>query len=168
MIRGALIALLFLVPALAACSHSISVNTTPPGATVRLVEVGGEKKFELGESPVTKTVSGMGAYVIIAEKSGYAQYRKRIDLGEQGKYDIELVPEYELEINSEPAGANIALEDRGNGNTYFLGKAPLRHIMEGKGPFFLKATMEGYKAVEQPLDARPGQKNMAITIKMAQ
>src|SRR5512143_3145529 len=107
-----------------ACTHSIAVNSHPPGASAQLVEVGGDKVIKMGQTPAKKDVVGAGEYMLTLNKAGYSDYRRKIVLGESPSYDVNLVPLYQFSIDTEPAGAKLVLEDKGSGNTYRMGISP--------------------------------------------
>src|SRR5512143_3933278 len=153
---------------LTACSHNLSVRTNPPGAAIRLVEVNGDRTIDLGDSPADATVTGAGDYILSAEKSGYSPLRKRIVLGDREKYTLELIPVFEFDINSDPDGASVVLEDKAKGRKYKLGRTPLRHVVEGKGPFILRASKDGYRETEIQIEPEPGKEALPVTIILSQ
>jgi PEGA domain len=138
-------ALMLTLLMLSACTHSIAVNTRPPGATAQLTEVGGNKAHQLGQTPVKAKVAGTGEYMLIITRQGFAPFKKKIELGTQNTYDIDLTPVYEFTIDTEPEGATVVLENKGTGVKYGIGKSPAKYMLEGKGPFSITASMQGYE-----------------------
>jgi hypothetical protein len=162
------IALLAMSLILPACTHSIAVNSHPPGATVQLVEMGGDKVVKMGQTPAKKDVVGAGEYMLTLTKAGYSDYRKKIILGDSPTYDVNLVPLYQFSIDTEPAGAKLVLEDKGSGNTYSMGISPANFAVEGKGPFSVTASMPGYETVTVPVETKEGASNVYKSITMKQ
>jgi hypothetical protein len=142
----AFLAMLLMLPA---CTHGIAVNTRPPGATAQLSEVGGDKVYKLGQTPVKAEVVGTGEYMLTLTRQGYSTYRKKVDFrASQSLYDIgviDLTPVYQFTIDTEPEGAIVVLEDKGTGAKYGIGKSPVKYMLEGKGPFSVTVSMQGYE-----------------------
>jgi hypothetical protein len=143
---GMLLVMALILPA---CTHSIAINTRPPGATAQLNEVGGNKVYKLGQTPVKAEVTGTGEYMLTLTRQGFATYRKKVDFSaSQNPYDIgliDLTPIYEFTIDTEPEGAAVVLDDKGTGARYSIGKSPAKYMLEGKGPFSVTVSMQGYE-----------------------
>jgi hypothetical protein len=141
--------LLVILLVLPACTHGIAVNTRPPGATAQLSEVGGDKVYKLGQTPVKGEVVGTGEYMLTLTRQGYSTYRKKVDFSaSQNLYDlgtVELTPVYQFTIDTEPEGAMVVIEDKATGAKYGIGKSPVKYMLEGKGPFSVTVSMQGYE-----------------------
>ena len=156
--------LLSLIALIPACASTISINTSPPGAEAKLTEFGGDKVITLGVTPVKKTVNASGEYNLSLDKAGFSPYRKNIDLGKAGDLNIELVPVYEMSIDTQPQGANASIEDKGSAYVYNIGKTPVTYVVEGRGPFILSVKMQGYETETVQLDSSPGKTQVLKTI----
>lgn len=152
-IAGALLGVALILPA---CTHNIAINTRPSGATAQLNEVGGNKVHKLGQTPVKAEVVGSGEYMLTLTRAGYSIYKKKIDLGAQNSYDIDLTPVYEFTIDTVPEGATVVLEDKGAGARYGLGKSPVKYMLEGKGPFSVTVSMQGYETETAGIETTEG------------
>jgi len=156
--------LLSLVALVQACASTISINTAPQGAEAILTESGGDKVINLGLTPLKTTVKASGQYILSLDKTGFSPYRKNIDLGKAGELNIELVPVYEISIDTQPSGANASIEDKGSAYVYNIGKTPVTYSIEGKGPFVLSVRMQGYETETAQLDTTPGKKQVLKTV----
>ncbi len=120
---------------LQAVSASLTVETTPEGATVYL---NGKKE---GVTPLTVENLDAGDYVLKIEKDGFAPYEEKITVskGETVKRNIALKKaETELIVNSTPQRADLYL----NGNK--VGQTPYDQLNIKPGKYQLKLEKDGY------------------------
>jgi hypothetical protein len=116
-------------------SASISVNSTPPGATVYL------NNKNVGVTPIVVNNLDQGIYDLRIEMDGYAAYEEKITLnkGEEIDKDVTLTKASTvLTIDSKPTGAEIFI----NGTDE--GKTPFKQINIKLGTYKIKITKDGY------------------------
>jgi hypothetical protein len=116
-------------------SASISVNSTPPGATVYL------NNKNVGVTPIVVNNLDQGIYDLRIEMDGYAPYEEKITLnkGEEIDKDVTLTKASTvLTIDSKPTGAEIFI----NGTDE--GKTPFKQINIKPGTYKIKITKDGY------------------------
>lgn len=152
---------------LTGCTHILNVHSTPSGAAVRLAEVNGDKVLVLGETPVKAEVVASGEYKITLTKPGYAVITKTIDMGSKDSLSFDLIPYFNISIDSEPRGATIVLIDKGAGLEYNIGKTPAQYVVEGNGPFAVKASMLGRKTETLDLETAAGNPTVSKVLRLS-
>ena len=95
---------------------SLNINTTPPGATIKLNDK------EIGKSPVRKDNLELGTYTIEAALQDYKPVKKAVDINSETPVSVNVILKKEPEtghvnINSAPTGAEIFIDNIKYGKT---------------------------------------------------
>ena len=152
---------------LTGCTHILTVHSRPSGAAVRLSEVNGDKVLELGETPVKTEVVASGEYKITLTKPGYSAFTRTVEMGSKDSFSFELVPYFNISVDSEPRGATIVLIDKGAGLEYNIGKTPAQYVVEGNGPFAVRASMIGRKTETLDLETAAGNPTVSKVLRLS-
>lgn len=132
---------------LAHAAYSLSITSTPSGATVLLDNV------SKGITPLTLTGLKPRNYTLAVSLKGYAQITRTVDLSDstQASQDFTLVQAFgKLNISSSPAGAQVTIDDKAYGVT------PLKLDSFPVGSYVLKLHLEGSKDITDTISVQEG------------
>lgn len=137
--------------AVATGNGSIQVTTTPPGATVKL--------YDVGHDAETGRLTGLapGVYEVIAELDGHEPAFERLTLREgdpAAQVSLQLEPSTgtmgEADILSRPAGASVYMDGQK------IGQSPLRDLKLKVGNRRFRLTTDGYDPYVEFLKVEAG------------
>ncbi|MCX6097851.1 MAG: PEGA domain-containing protein [Caldiserica bacterium] len=128
-------------------AYSLSVTSTPPGATVAL---DGTVK---GVTPLTATGLKPRNYSVVVSLKGYAAISRTVDLSDatQSTQNFSLVQAFaKLSITSDPTGAEVVMDGKSYGMT------PLKIDSFPVGDYALTLKLDGSKDITDTLSVKQG------------
>ena len=121
------------IPELEEMKGSLLVTSQPVGAAVYL------DGKEVGTTPLQKSDIPVGKHSVELRKKDYRTAVMEVEVkeGEINNFSAELIDEFTLTINTDPAGAQVSLNGENKGNT------PYTTLLKS-GDYLLRITKPGY------------------------
>ena len=131
---GALGMVCLAAPAVAQPTRRININSTPPGATVRL---DAQTSAPIGTTPIRNRAVRGGAHTLFFELPGYVPGRLDINVARNGEaFTGSLQQAGSINVSADVTGAAITVDgqERGTSPTRIDGLAPGQHVVELRAP----------------------------------
>jgi hypothetical protein len=155
-------------PAMAQTSRRININSTPPGATVRLDT---QTSPPIGNTPIRNRAVRSGAHTLFFELPGYVPGRLDINVARNGEaFTGSLQQAGSINISSDVSGAAVTIDgqERGTSPVRVDGLAPGQHVVElrapGLPPFTQTVTVQGAQVASVSAALRPATGTVRVIV----
>ncbi len=168
---GALGMVCLVAPAMAQQTRRININSTPPGATVRL---DAQASAPIGVTPLRNRAVRSGAHTLFFELPGYVPGRLDINVARNGEaFTGTLQQAGSINVSSDVPGAAITIDgqERGTSPSRIDGLAPGQHVVELRAPnlppFSQTVTVQGAQVASVVGTLRPATGTVRVIVTTA-
>ena len=165
---GALGMVCLVAPAMAQQTRRININSTPPGATVRL---DAQASAPIGVTPLRNRAVRSGAHTLFFELAGYVPGRLDINVARNGEaFTGSLQQAGSINVSADVPGATITIDgqERGTSPSRIDGLAPGQHVVElrapGLPPFSQTVTVQGAQVASVVGTLRPATGTVRVIV----
>ncbi len=168
---GALGMVCLVAPAMAQQTRRININSTPPGATVRL---DAQASAPIGVTPLRNRAVRSGAHTLFFEMPGYVPGRLDINVARNGEaFTGSLQQAGSINVSADVQGAAITIDgqERGTSPTRIDGLAPGQHVVELRAPnlppFSQTVTVQSAQVASVTATLRPATGTVRVIVTTA-
>lgn len=168
---GALGMVCLVAPAMAQQTRRININSTPPGATVRL---DAQASAPIGVTPLRNRAVRSGAHTLFFELPGYVPGRLDINVARNGEaFTGSLQQAGSINVSADVQGAAITIDgqERGTSPTRIDGLAPGQHVVELRAPnlppFSQTVTVQSAQVASVTATLRPATGTVRVIVTTA-